>query len=119
MEYDFAGQVHHGTLNAALSALALPNFVGTARLSRRHNSETDQWESSPPYLLIKCGELTRRQDAAVKAIVDAHDASIAQALDPEQVRLARVTELLRIPRSDWTASQRTELLELIARGISR
>ena len=37
-------------------------------------------------------------------------------LDPDQVR---IDELLAIPRSNWTAAQRAELLEHIAREIRR
>ena len=37
-------------------------------------------------------------------------------LDPDQVRMQ---ELLAIPRSNWTAAQRAELLELLAREVTK
>ena len=36
--------------------------------------------------------------------------------DPDQVR---IQELLAIPRSNWTAAQRAELLELLSREITK
>lgn len=54
-------------------------------------------------------------ETAIAAVVLAHDANSLRS-DPAAQRRFRVSELLAIPRSDWTAAQRNELLELTARN---
>ena len=56
-------------------------------------------------------------EGAIATVVLAHDATKRQP-DPRQDRLTRIAELLAVPRSTWTASQRTELLELTAKLIA-
>lgn len=46
------------------------------------------------------------------------DGSVGFTLIPPDPRRARIAELLEIPRSNWTATQRAELLELLARDIT-
>lgn len=66
-------------LNKQLEPLELPGFIGTACLSRRVDFATGRAEidprtgrpvSCPPYLVVKCGELTDRQETAVTEIVE-------------------------------------------------
>ena len=52
---------------------------------------------------------------AIGAVVQAHDPSLPR-FDPAAQRQERVTELLAIGRSNWTAGQRNELLDLVARN---
>lgn len=56
-------------LNVAIQALGLPNFIGTARLSR------DWADGSPvaPYILVKVGPLDAGQKTQLDAVIDAHD----------------------------------------------
>ena len=56
-------------------------------------------------------------EAAIAVVVQAHDATRKQQ-DPRRGRQIRLTELLSIPRSSWTATQRAELLQLVARDIA-
>ena len=50
----------------------------------------------------------------VTAVVAAHDATKPRP-DPRGDRLARIAEIGAIPRSNWTASQMRELIELLAK----
>lgn len=54
-------------------------------------------------------------EAAIAAIVQAHDPN-SPPIDPAAQRRTRIEELLAIGRSNWTAGQRNELLELVARN---
>ena len=54
-------------------------------------------------------------EVAIAAVVQAHDHTKQQP-DPTTQQRTRIKELLVIGRSNWTASQRNELLELIARN---
>ena len=56
-------------------------------------------------------------EVAIAAVVQAHDHTKQQP-DPTTQQRTRIKELLVIGRSNWTASQRNELLELIAQSIS-
>ena len=56
-------------------------------------------------------------EAAIDAIVQAHDAT-AVPLTPSRLRGQRIEELLALGRSNWTAAQRNELLELIAQRLA-
>ena len=56
----------HFSLNKELARLDLPDFTGSSRLSRRDGEAVD------PYVVIKCGELSRRQRASVKSVLAAH-----------------------------------------------
>jgi len=57
-------------------------------------------------------------DAAIAVVIQAHDPSLP-SLDPAAQRRDRVRELLAIRRSNWTASQRNELLELLGQQVTR
>lgn len=54
-------------------------------------------------------------EAAISEVVQSHDPA-KETLDSTRQRRARIEELLIIGRSNWTASQRNELLELVAQG---
>ena len=56
-------------------------------------------------------------EAAIAAVVEAHDPSLILP-DPATQRRDRVTQLLTIGRSGWTDAQRAELLELLAQEIT-
>lgn len=55
---------------------------------------------------------------AIAAVVAAHDPTAKQP-DPRGDRLSRIGELSAIPRSNWTAAQLRELLELVAQELTR
>ncbi len=55
-------------------------------------------------------------ETAIAAIVQAHDATKLQA-DPRRERLARIAELVDIPRSTWTTSQQREIIHLMAQEL--
>ena len=52
-------------------------------------------------------------EAGIEAVVRAHDPA-EQQLDPARERQTRISELLAIKSPAWTASQRNELLRLVA-----
>ena len=68
-------------------------------------TETDVWLTVP----------NMADEAAITAVVQAHDHT-KQQTDPTAQQRSRIKELLVIGRSNWTASQRNELIELIARN---
>jgi hypothetical protein len=72
-----------GQLNQELEPLGLPTFVGVALLLRKQNPD-GVWKPSEPYLLVKCGALTRVQRDAVEGVVDAHVAAPVIPPDPEE-----------------------------------
>ena len=53
--------------------------------------------------------------AAIRAVVLAHDPN-SPRIDQTTQRRTKIEELLAIGRSNWTAAQRNELLELVARN---
>ena len=61
------GDINFLQLNRELASLALPGFQGSARLSR-----DSMGQRVAPYILIKCGDLTPLQQAAVRDVIAAH-----------------------------------------------
>ncbi|NQW23331.1 MAG: hypothetical protein HQ475_07800 [SAR202 cluster bacterium] len=57
-------------------------------------------------------------ELAIAAVVTAHDHTMTQP-DPAAGRKIRIAELLAIPRSDWTAAQQREAIELALRELTR
>lgn len=57
-------------------------------------------------------------EATIATVIQAHDPRKLR-LDPSADRRVRLTELMGIPRSDWTATQVRELLELALLEIAR
>ena len=56
-------------------------------------------------------------EPTIAAIVQAHDPAAARLSTPTEARAQRISELLTIPRSDWTVAQQRELLQLIAQVV--
>ena len=56
-------------------------------------------------------------EAAISAVVQAHDPTIAQP-DPSADRRSRLAELLQTSRTNWTTAQLREIVELTAREIT-
>lgn len=56
-------------------------------------------------------------DAAITAVVNAHDATKTQP-DPSADRRYRLTELLKTSRSNWTTAQLREIMELTTREVT-
>ena len=56
-------------------------------------------------------------DAAIAAVIAAHDGSAAQ-LDPSADRRTRLAELLQTSRSNWTTAQLREIVELTAGEVT-
>ena len=52
-------------------------------------------------------------EAAISTVVQAHDSTVVVS-SPRDQRRQRIQELLAVGRSNWTASQRNELLELLS-----
>lgn len=65
-------------LGAELGALGLPGFLGVARLSRDVDGrgkailKSGAAKKIAPYILIKCGDISQVQEAAVRAAVADH-----------------------------------------------
>lgn len=53
-------------------------------------------------------------EPAIAFIVQAHDPAAVRPPTPTEIRAQRISELLAIPRSDWTVAQYRELLQLVA-----
>jgi hypothetical protein len=53
-------------------------------------------------------------EPTIAAIIQAHDPSAEGPPTPTEARAQRISELLTIPRSDWTVAQQRELLQLVA-----
>ena len=56
-------------------------------------------------------------EGAISAVVQTHDPGLP-SLDPAAQRRDRVRELLAIGRSNWTAFQRNELIELLGQRVT-
>ncbi len=55
-------------------------------------------------------------EAAIQAIVQAHDHTIVQP-DAHKQRLDRIYEINAVPRSQWTSAQMRELIHLVAQEL--
>ena len=76
--------INVGQFTKELEGLKLPSFEGVSRLSRR---ETDNvWESSDPYIVIRCGRLTAAKQKAIRDALTAH----VPAPDPPDARSAKI-----------------------------
>ena len=106
----------HDELLAAIPGLGpAPNTLGIL------DSDTEQVELEPVIAVEGDGSnvwLTVPDDAdqaAIRAVVLAHDPN-SPRIDQTTQRRTKIEELLAIGRSNWTAAQRNELLELVARN---
>jgi len=96
----------HDELLAAVPALAPirdAQGLGTAVMAVE-GTETEVWLTVPD----------TADETTIAAVVTAHDPTKVQT-DPTKLRLSRIQELVDIGRSNWTASQRNELIELLAK----
>ena len=56
-------------------------------------------------------------EAAIEAIIGAHDGTLPQP-DPSAERKTRIVELLQTGRGNWTTAQLREIIELAAREVT-
>ena len=100
----------HDELLAAIPALrpVANQDRGLEAVIRVEGSDSGIWLTVPD----------NADEAAIAAVVAAHDPTAKQA-DPKAERQTRIAELLAKPRSDWTAAQQRELLQVAAQELTR
>ena len=103
---------------------AMPDLRPVPNLEGRVNALTGEVELEP-VMTVEGNDTNiwltvpgNTDEAAVANVVAAHD-PITKPADPKAERQARIAELLAIPRSDWTAAQQRELLQVAAQELTR